>query len=534
MSVERIALHLIRVFIVFNKQKTMRFSISILALACSASAVAQNWGRLGGGLESNNIVYVDDSKLPAAFYDDDFGSHDYLKLDYTLGGLAAGVQLEGYLPALRGYDIGTYGDKFMWGKYLSYTGSCYSVRLGDIYEQYGSGMILRTYEDRTLGFNNSIEGVHAAVNFGNYVAVRGLFGRPRLYTEYADTRVGGADLSVSVGDILGTENLMLYAEGSYVYRSEDIEDAKLYGIEEDVNLYSARINAEYAGAALRLEYVGKSDDLNTASFGSVEGKGFLAEVSYSRNTLSALASFRKLKYMSSRLSFEGKGIGNVLNYLPALTRQHTYMLANINPYQSSDSEIGGQLDIYYSIRNSNARSKYWNLHFNGSTFYSDKDITTERRLLWREIDFDIERKWGKNLKTTFLYSYQKRNATHGYSDEEYTSNVFVLDGLYKLSRKMSLRAELQYLSADDMEKDWVAALAEFSFAPHWSVAASDMYNCGRSGGLHYYNVSACYTYNQSRLQVAYGRSREGYVCSGGVCRYSPAYTGLNITLSTSF
>lgn len=238
--------------------------------------------------------------------------------------------------------------------------------------------------------------------------------------------------------------------------------------------------------------------------------------------------------MSTKLSLDGSGVGNILNYLPALTRQYTYMLANLNPYQSNgEGEKGGQVDVYYSLRSKEDRSKYWNFHANGSMFYSDKATTVESRLLWRDINADVERQWNKQLKTTFLVSVQEWSPTHGMDDKTYVSNIFVLDGLYKFDRKKSLRAEVQYLYSKDYEKDWIAGLVEFNLAPRWSFSVSDMYNMGDTK-VHYYNGSVSYTRKNTRLQLSYGRNRAGYVCSGGVCRYTPAYTGANLTLTTSF
>ena len=55
------------------------------------------------------------------------------------------------------------------------------MRVGDIFDQFGSGLIFRSFEDRQLGFNNSIEGVQGIYRFGDYVEVKGMYGRPRLY-----------------------------------------------------------------------------------------------------------------------------------------------------------------------------------------------------------------------------------------------------------------------------------------------------------------------------------------------------------------
>ena len=113
------------------------------------------------------------------------------------------------------------------------------------------------------------------------------------------------------------------------------------------------------------------------------------------------------------------------------------------------------------------------------------------------------------------------------------SHIFVADLLYKWTPKFSTRAELQYLSSDDYQGDWVAGLLEVSFAPHWSVFASDMYNHGASG-IHYYNGGISFAYSKIRLAAGYGRYRAGFICSGGVCREIPAYTGANFSLTASF
>ena len=62
---------------------------------------------------------------------------------------------------------------------------------------------------------------------------------------------------------------------------------------------------------------------------------------------------------------------------------------------------GGQIDAYYSIRGDKQRNDYWNFHANFSTFYSDKDLTGESRLLWRDINADVEHQWNKRWKTAF-------------------------------------------------------------------------------------------------------------------------------------
>ncbi|MBR2419685.1 MAG: hypothetical protein IKB14_03115 [Rikenellaceae bacterium] len=556
--------------------KRILLVLTALVAALSVSAQIQ-FGEKGGymtiGLESNNILYVDDAKLGTT-YPSKFGSNDYLKLDYVNGRFSVGVQGEAYLPALQGYDdLRNNGfDKpkvMLASKYIQWQDANYSVMVGDVYDQFGNGLIFRSFEDRQLGINNSIEGGRVTATFGNIVSVKALFGRPRLYSsangysrgwigsQYARSTVGGADLSVSLSDIIGSEELMMSIEGSYVNRRERLDrelNGMNYGTDyfpyfeltsPDLNMYSARLNLDYKGFTLRGEYAGKGKDISSGAVlgKAAKGSAVLAELGYNVGGLSVSAQVRRLEMMGTSLSLYGNiGVmGNTLNYLPALTRQHTYMLAALNPCQmNAEGELAVQADVYYTLRSKQSRQRYWNFHANYSTAYTLKSYQTasgKRELLWSDVNVDVERQWNKQWKSTLMFSRQEWNTSHGQGpalpSTTYVSNIFVGDVMYKINKKFSLRMEAQYLLSNDYEDDWVAGLVEFNVAPHWSVFFSDMYNLGTTK-TNYYNGGLSFTHNRTRVQVSYGRNRAGYVCSGGVCRYQPAYTGVNLMLTTSF
>ena len=556
--------------------KRILLVLTALVAALTASAQIQ-FGEKGGymtiGLESNNILYVNDAKLGTT-YPSKFGSNDYLKLDYVNGRFSVGVQGEAYLPALQGYnDLRNNGfDKpkvMLASKYIQWQDANYSVMVGDVYDQFGNGLIFRSFEDRQLGINNSIEGGRVTATFGNIVSVKALFGRPRLYSsangysrgwigsQYARSTVGGADLSVSLSDIIGSEEFMMSIEGSYVNRRERLDrelNGMNYGTDyfpyfeltsPDLNMYSARLNLDYKGFTLRGEYAGKGKDISSGAVlgKAAKGSAVLAELGYNVGGLSVSAQVRRLEMMGTSLSLYGNlGVmGNTLNYLPALTRQHTYMLAALNPCQmNAEGELAVQADVYYTLRSKQSRQRYWNFHANYSTAYTLKAYQTassKRELLWSDVNVDVERQWNKKWKSTLMFSRQEWNTSHGQGpalpSTTFASNIFVGDVMYKINKKFSLRMEAQYLLSNDYEGDWVAGLVEFNVAPHWSVFFSDMYNLGTTK-TNYYNGGLSFTHNRTRVQVSYGRNRAGYVCSGGVCRYQPAYTGVNLMLTTSF
>ena len=128
------------------------------------------------------------------------------------------------------------------------------------------------------------------------------------------------------------------------------------------------------------------------------------------------------------------------------------------------------------------------------------------------------------------------------------ADIFILEGLHNFTDKNSVRFELQHLSTKQDHGNWATALAEFTFSPHWFVAAMDQYNYvtlsdtflqdGKTEvtpeRLHYPIGSVGYIRSGTRFQVNYGRQRAGIFCVGGVCRTVPASNGLSLSITTTF
>jgi maltoporin len=217
------------------------------------------------------------------------------------------------------------------------------------------------------------------------------------------------------------------------------------------------------------------------------------------------------------------------------------MLTTFHPYSPqtglvlpsfiNSGEVGGQIDAFYNFRRGTALGgkRGMRVHANFSTYYA----LANDNLLFRDFSFDVEKQWTKKFKSILLYSLQQYNDSYGAEADYMTQNIVVADLLYKWTPTFSTKLELQYLQTKQDKKDWMAALLEVNFAPHWSIYASDMFNHG-STKVHYYNAGVSYNKSRTRVALAYGRYKSGFICSGGVCRRIPAYTGASVTVTTSF
>lgn len=530
----------------------------ILALAVPAAVSAQeensSKGYLSGSFETNNILYQNDSPTGAVAPENRIGSNNYLKLDYYRGKFSAGAQLEGYFPVLQDYPIELTKAKLT-NYYVSWTDDAFSVTAGTFYDQFGSGLLFRAWEDRTLGMNNAVMGARVTYNYKGIVSVKALWGLPRMGMEFSDTQVRGGDISFAISELAKWDGTYLALEGSVLNRFEDIPvDLEDEGGKPGSTGYSGRINFEHgSGFFLKAEYVdGGQKYYSNPDFASdgkmylqKRGNAQLVELGYNNHGLGVNFTARRLEWMTSKIMNNSVSTANLLNYVPAVCTQYTYLLTNFHPYTvqlgepayRNSGEMGGQLDVYYNFRRGTALGgkRGMKIHANFSTYYTLAQEGTAKagNLLYRDFSVDIEKQFSRKFKALLLYSMQEQNTHYGVGKATRLQNIVVADMQYKFTPTFSTRLELQYLATHEDEKDWMAALLEVNFAPYWSIYVSDMYNHG-SSNVHYYTAGVSYARSRTRVSLSYGRNKDGYVCSGGVCRVISAYTGLNLQLTTSF
>ena len=528
--------------------------VDVSADAANLSDESQK-GYVTGSFETNTNRYQDDVKTSATVPDGNFGSNNYLKLDYYNDKFSAGVQMEAYQPVLVGYPSELYGAALT-NYYVSWKDDGFSVTAGTFYDQFGSGLLFRTWEDRALGLNNALMGARISYDFKDIFSARAIWGMPRFGMQQSNTMVKGADFSLSVSSLAGWTDTYLSIEGSVLDKYETLDNDRIIdGCSPNNTGWSARADFESDGLFFRAEYVdaGTKYFYNSDYAGQGQmyhrkrGNAQLVETGYNGRGLGVNMSLRRLEWMDSRIVADSDSKVNMLNYVPAMCTQYTYMLTTLHPYgartgeissrYTNNGEMGGQIDVFYNFRRGTSigGKRGMKVHANFSTYYAIAQEGTMKKgnMLFRDLSVDVERQWTKKFKSTILWSMQEYSPSYGANRTTWLSNIFVADMLYKFTDTFSTRMELQYLVTFEDKKDWMAALLEVNLAPHWSVYASDMYNHGMTK-VHYYNGGVSYSKSRTRLALSYGRYKSGYVCSGGVCRQIPAYTGANLSLTMSF
>lgn len=546
----------------------MKKLLALFLFTVAGFGYAQNFpGSVSGNIENNFQVLNEDTLIGAFAPSEKMVVNSFMNLNYSIGKIKAGVRVESYLPAIAGYP-NFYSGTGIGYRYAQYNGDQLTVKLGNFYEQFGSGLILRSYEEPALGLDNAFDGISMNFEPRKGVTLKGLVGRQRFRFDQGQVEkskgiVRGFDANFSLNELIPNlegSDFRFSLGGSYVSRFQSATDT----IPEIVNAYSGRFDMYYKRFSLTGEYVHKNPDPAFQN-GMVynKGHGALINFGYSQKGLGIILTARSVNNMIFRSDRGVLGNQLMINYIPAATNNHTYNLAGtLYPYAAAASgEVAYQLDVLYKIpKKSKLGGKYGtDLHSNVSVAtdyvrhttgvdFEQTGVTFEARpfdmrdsLYNFDFNFHISRKFNKKFKASIhYYHFIFNNAINPVSITEkgfIKSDVGVIDMQYRFNRKHSLRMELQALITEKDRGNWAAAVLEYTISPKWFFSVQDVYNYGNPDEalqLHYLLGSFGYIHHTARFMFSYGKQRAGIVCIGGVCRPVPATNGLTFTFTQSF
>ena len=516
-----------------------------------------------GSIQSDILIPEDDKKIGTEETSDWGLTNTYVDLKAQSKYAEAGLRLEYLEHPLPGFEKDFKG----WGVPHFYVtarnNKNFEATFGTFYEQFGSGFILRTYEERALGIDNSLLGARAVYRPFKGMQIKALSGRQRRFWNFNESWVSGADIEIGLEEWLKSlqqKNIYLTLAASFVNKHEDKEDIfvdKLHklNVPNNVNAFDVRARLQRGGLNILAEYAQKTQDPSYDN-GYIYRKGNVAmlSTSYSKKGFSILAQAKRSDNMSFRSRRSMNLTSSFINHLPAFTLDHTYALAALYPYATQpDGEwayqgelsykfkprtlIGGRYGMKVKVNYSYVNAIQKDIKDGGGMAtdgYSSSFFKWGDEMYYQDLNIQIEKKFSKSfvLNLMAMNQFYNKSVVEGEGGMIH-SNIFVADGKYKFNNKFTLRGEAQYLKTDDDQGDWAYGLLELSVLPNWMFTLSDMYNVGETD-IHYYQGYVTFNTGAHRLQLGYGRTRAGYNCSGGVCRYVPASKGVTLSYNYNF
>lgn len=526
------------------------------------------WGEIHGNIQFDAQYYNPDSAIGAEPIPEKLLMNGFTNLIYTKGKFQVGVRYENYLNVLQGFDERYKGQGITY-RYATFDTDFLTITAGNFYEQFGSGMILRAYEERGLGFDNMLDGARVTADVLGGVRMKAVIGRQRSFFDYSEGIVRGFDAEVNLNETfksLSETKWRLMLGGSFVSKFQKDEDPD-FDLPENVGAYAARFNLIYGGFILDAEYVYKINDPQATNGIITEnginrnynsGSGILVNASYSQKGLGIVFGAKRIDNMDFRSDRNATGFNLNVNFLPALTKQHTYQLAaSLYPYATQPngewafqgeisykvprrSALGGKYGMGIVLNYSDVHGLVNTVNAEGSGYTNDFFELGE--LYFRDINVEVTKKVNKKFKVIGKYvnlAYNMEVVQGLVGNGVIRSNIAILDMTYRIAPRHSLRLEAQGLWTKDRadEGHWALALLEYNWSPHMFVALMNQWNYGNkdaSRRLHYPSITVGYIHHATRVTVGYGRQRAGIFCVGGICRNVPATNGVSLSITSSF
>ncbi|MDD2634206.1 MAG: DUF6029 family protein [Bacteroidales bacterium] len=527
-----------------------------------------NGGQVTGNFQSDVQYYIEDNQIGAVAVDESILVNSWANFAYTQGKFSAGFRYEGYLNSLLGYpNQGGINDGIgIPIKWAMFTNDNLEITVGNYYEQFGNGLIYRSYEEKTLGVDNAMMGFRVKYTVAPGVYLKGIVGKQRYYWDYGPGIVRGFDGEVQFNDLfksLSESNFRFAAGGSFVSKYQE-ESNPTYKLPQNVGSAAGRINMSYKGINISSEYAYKINDPSPENkYIYKPGQAFLINATYSQKGLGIVLGTKWVDNMLSRSDRNASLSDLTLNLMPEISKNHTYTLPAFYPYASQPlGEFGVKANVFYKIPKKTALGgKYGttiSLYYSrvhdidrtrisdtipvfsaGTLGYQSNLFSIGKELFYQDMTIEISKKWNKKFYTNLsyvnlLYNYNLLRGVAGY-DNVY-AHIAIADMTYKIKRGVAIRGEFQGMFTDQDDGNWGLGLIELTI-PKWFFTVFDNWNYGNpdsNNRPHYLSVGFGYVSGGNRIQLSYGKQREGVMCIGGVCRNVPASNGLSLSISSTF
>lgn len=562
-----------------------------------AETVEPKKGIFSGSFESNGQWYLNDIERKIKHDSVPLRSNNYLFLKYNYDKWTAGVQVESYLkeallnynPKLNGTNVATY--------YANFHDKKVDITAGYFYEQFGSGLLLRSFEDRSLGINNAIRGGKIVYSPNENITLTALYGNHRTGFSVSKSTVLGFNSEINLSSLLKEQKFEFSLGLSYVgrYEKTDFVSTKFNDL---TNAFSGRLSLSKGNFYINSELNFKAKDAvllnisNKISDSFVKpGSAYLLNFGYSKKGFGFDTTLRRLEnmlFLSERVP-EIVGVERTslfyndrfMNFLPSLTKQHHSALSNIYVYQAQSQvnidpsngiakagEIGGQVDFFYEFKKETSLggkygtkisvngSNWFNLGGTYQVFDANGDYVPDyktnffesKEKYYSDYNIEISKKLSSKVNSSiaFINQYYNNRYITGAANLLIKTNILFAETTIKFQKTKAITFGLEHMWADNDRKNWAAMSVEYNHNANWSIFATDMYNYGYdpevdlisnnvdSFKIHFYNVGASYKKGSTRVALGYGRQRGGLVCAGGVCRFVPPSTGISLSISTVF
>ena len=505
------------------------FVILFILISCSTlfAQTGSNWFMWPEGLGlSNQLEYSYNRDTEAEILE------NWLNLDYSKGIFSTGLRFEIFQPNDPDPSINRGKNKFAEIDYKYIRADIgdrtegLDIVVGNYYSLFGRGMILKSYEDRAIRVDNNLLGLKVTGKYAGFV-LTGLTGAVANSNNERKEILHALDL-----EYRGWKPLKLGA--TYASNLPDVDGAAR------TSMASLRVVPSFWNIDIYAEYsVQQNNDVKKNAFNnseSIVGQGFYGNLNFYLGPLSLSSEY---KYYDN-IAFTSHDGTIAYNTPPSVRLEYTYQLPNRHPSPlNPDNEQGFQVAAGYNLSDdtylTGAFTQTKTLPA-GSYYQRSTNSSLAVQTQLKEVFFQGQHDWSRDFTTIAAFAYNEELSTNTKNIIPILENRFYFGCVNTIKLTVEHQHTTNWSTSEQYFTDVISI--EYLRSPKFSVAlVTEMQTKepeeGEEKRKFWGFVQFGYKIGQhSDVSILLGTRQAGNICIGGVCRYEPAFEGIELKLLT--
>lgn len=475
---------------------------------------------------SNQLKYSYDQNLKREIFE------DWLNVDYIKGIFSAGIRFETFQPNDPNPAISRGKTRYADIAYKYFKVNIGNAQegaeltVGNFYELFGRGLVLKSYEDRNIRVDNNLLGVKIAGNYANFI-LTALTGMPANSDNNRTDILHAVDLEYD-----GLNFLKL--GGSFASNQPDVDGVartRLTSVRIEPSIWNIDMYGEYT--------IKQNDDIKDKIFNgskSIAGRGFYGNMNL---YVDKLAFTGEYKYYDN-ISFKSNDNTVDYNTPPAERKEYSYVLVNRHPSPlNADNEQGFEFQLDYNLSD----ETYFSANYGktktlppSSYYQMVNKLNIAVRTQLEESFIQATHDWSDHLTTVAALGYNKELDTDTKNITPILENRFYFGDVNSINLTLEHQQSKNNITEEEYFDDVVTL--EYLRSPNFSVSVvSEMQTREPEAGR---KIRKFWNFIQFGYKVGYhtdltlliGSRQAGNICIGGVCRYEPEFSGVELKMLT--
>ncbi len=498
----------------------------IIGVSSSFSQSFQTVTMPKGLSASNQLEYSYNSDYQREIFE------NWMNVDYRHSIFSAGIRFDVFQPNDPDPSISRGKDRYseISFKYISANignrREGLKLTVGNYYEMFGRGLVLKSYEDRNIRIDNNLLGVSVGANYADF--------HLRVMTGMAENAVAERKDILHAADLeyKGIKGIKFGA--TYAANKPDVENIAR------TSLATVRFAPRFWKFDLYTEYgIKNNKDIKSSVFNGAEnkiGEGLYGNLNFYLGLFSISGEYKY--YDNFAFQSEDKTIN--YNTPPSLRKDHTYILLNRHPSAlDQNNEQGYQFEANFAFsENSILLVNYNRTKTLSSSSYYQRFLNTNNdpQTQLEDLYLQFTQTWSRSFETIFAFdineelSTNTKNISPILDSKFYFGDIHTIrlvlehqqtENYYSEEKHYNQIFQLEYLRSPDISVSLVTEMKTSEPIP--SETKREFWGFIMFG----YKLAS-----HTDLSLLVGTRQAGNICVGGVCRYEPEFEGIELKMLT--